>query len=243
MTEPGKRSRGLLAVLAAAAFLAGCAPGAVVIVSPRYNPQQVRRVALMSFPDYPQVAGSGEIVASIFDKYLLWANYGVVERGQVDQILKEQSFDLSGAVDQFTIHNIGKLLGVDALILGNITSYANASAQTVMVDMPREHSDPIFGQVTTTQRSGGSFIRTEQPFVTGYATSRTDEVVPETQTQPARVGIAVRLVGVETGEVFWSGSAASDGGDPSAAAEQASAALMQQLVKSLRNSGKFVANP
>lgn len=211
------------------------------MVSPQYNPAQIHRVAMLDMPDYPGVAGSGQIVASILEKYLLWTNYSVIERSQVDQVLNEQSFAVSGAVDQSTAHNVGKLLGVDALILGNITDYSNSQEQTVMVDMPQEQSDPIFGKVVSVQHTPNGEIRSEQNIVTGYAQTQTNEVVPQTETLPAHAALTVRLVSVETGEVLWSASAGSDGVSPSAAAEQASAALMQSLVKKLQKAGTLAA--
>lgn len=44
----------------------------------------------------------------------------VIERSRIDQILKEQSFSLTGAVDAGTAAKIGKILSVDAVIIGTI---------------------------------------------------------------------------------------------------------------------------
>ncbi len=44
----------------------------------------------------------------------------VVERSQLEKILKEQNFSRTGLVDPATASEIGKLLGVDALILGTV---------------------------------------------------------------------------------------------------------------------------
>lgn len=222
-------------ILLAAGFCA-CAPAAVVVVSHSYDPQHVRRVAVLSFTDYPGALGSGELAAGTLEKYLLWADYSLIERRQVQQVLNEQSFQASDAVDPATIRKVGKLLGVDALVLGSLTDYADTREETVMVDEPQENTEPIYGTVETTQRSGGTVVRTSQQVVTGYQTSATDQVVPEVETLPARVGMSVRLVDVETAEVLWSASASSDGVGPAAATEQASAALMQGVVKQLKKS-------
>jgi curli biogenesis system outer membrane secretion channel CsgG len=193
-------------------------------------------VAVLSLTDYPAAPGSGELAAGTLEKYLLWAGYSVIERRQVQQILNEQSFQASDAVDPAAIRKVGRLLGVDALVLGDLTDYADAREQTVMVDEPQENTEPIYGTVETTQRSQGTVVRTSQQVVTGYQTTTTDQVVPEVETLPAHVGMSVRLVDVGTAEVLWSASDSSQGADPAAATEQASAALMQGVAKQLKKS-------
>jgi curli biogenesis system outer membrane secretion channel CsgG len=49
--------------------------------------------------------------------------YLVVERSRVDQVLKEQSLGLTGAIDESTAGKIGKILGVQALIIGTVGNY------------------------------------------------------------------------------------------------------------------------
>jgi TolB-like protein len=44
----------------------------------------------------------------------------VIERSRLDELLKEQNFSLSGAVDSATAARIGKLLSVDAVVAGTI---------------------------------------------------------------------------------------------------------------------------
>jgi TolB-like protein len=44
----------------------------------------------------------------------------VIERSRIDQVLREQSLSLTGAVDSGTAARIGKILAVDAVIIGTI---------------------------------------------------------------------------------------------------------------------------
>jgi len=44
----------------------------------------------------------------------------VIERSRIDQVLKEQSLSLTGAVDSGTAAKIGKILSVDAVVIGTI---------------------------------------------------------------------------------------------------------------------------
>jgi len=47
--------------------------------------------------------------------------FSLIERNEIDRILDEQGFNVSGAVDEDNAVEIGKLLGVDALIFGDFT--------------------------------------------------------------------------------------------------------------------------
>lgn len=223
-------------LLLAAAALAACAPRAAVVVSKDYDPAKIKRVAMAAIDDFPGAAGSGDIAAGTFEKYLLLSGYSLVERRQAAQILKEHDFNLSGEVSPDQLRQAGRLLGVDAIVIGGVTDYTNARDQTVMVDMPQEQTDPIYGQVVTTQRTDQGRVRTVQNVVTGYATTFSSQLVPETTTVPAHAALSLRLVDVETGEVLWSAGAGSDGGDLASALEAASAAAAKAIAKKLPKS-------
>ena len=218
----------------AAGALSACAPAAVVVVSRAYDPGKTQRVTLAALDDFPASPGSGQIASNTFEKYLLMAGYRLIERRSADQIMKENNFDPSEAANPGQISAAGKLLGVDAMAIGSVTDFTDARDETVMVDMPQEQSDPIYGQVVTTQRSGDTRVQSVTNVVTGYAVTQTNAVVPETQTVPAHVGLSVRLVDVTTGEVLWSVSSSASASDLTTATEQASASAMQAVTAQLK---------
>lgn len=47
--------------------------------------------------------------------------YSVIERNQINEILKEQRLGLSGAINESTAAKVGAILGLDAIILGDVT--------------------------------------------------------------------------------------------------------------------------
>jgi len=47
--------------------------------------------------------------------------YDVIERDQLEKIIKEQRLSLSGALDEASAAEVGKLLGLDVMILGNVS--------------------------------------------------------------------------------------------------------------------------
>ncbi len=50
-------------------------------------------------------------------------NYSVIERKQLDRVLHEQNFQQSGRADASTAAQLGRILGVDAIIIGSITQF------------------------------------------------------------------------------------------------------------------------
>lgn len=96
--------------------------------------QQKKRVAVISF-DYGTVQSS---VAAVFgsnqdvgkgisdlltQKLVQDAKYSVIERNALEKVLSEQNLGNSDRADNATAAKIGRILGVDAIILGSITQF------------------------------------------------------------------------------------------------------------------------
>ena len=56
--------------------------------------------------------------------------YTVIERGELDKIMAEQSLGASGAVSDGDAANVGKLLGLDVIITGGYSTDVKSSAKT-----------------------------------------------------------------------------------------------------------------
>ena len=109
------------------------APGAAPAATPA--PQGPKRlVAVMNF-DYGTVK---TVVASIFgtdqdvgkgitdlmvQKLVTDGKYRVIERAALDKIIAEQNFNNSDRADPSSASKIGRILGVDTIILGSITKF------------------------------------------------------------------------------------------------------------------------
>src|SRR5467141_2468985 len=50
-------------------------------------------------------------------------SYSVIERKQLDRVLQEQNFQQSARANASTAAQLGRLLGVDAIIIGSITQF------------------------------------------------------------------------------------------------------------------------
>jgi curli biogenesis system outer membrane secretion channel CsgG len=96
--------------------------------------QQKKRIAVLNF-DYGTVQSS---VAALFggnvdvgkgvsdlliQKLVQDGQYSVIERNQLDKILGEQNFSNSDRADSTTAAKIGRVLCVDAVIMGTITQF------------------------------------------------------------------------------------------------------------------------
>ena len=68
----------------------------------------------------------GAIVAEWFiTAFVKAGRFDVVERGLINKILEEQKLSMSGVVDDTTASQIGKLLGVEAIISGSVLKLQN----------------------------------------------------------------------------------------------------------------------
>jgi len=114
-----------------------------VAQAPAAAPAQGRkkRVAVFDF-DYATVQsyssaafGSnvdvGRGIADLTVKYLVQdGTYSVIERKAMDKILTEQNFSNSDRANPASAAKLGKLLGVDAIIVGSVTQFGNDTKNT-----------------------------------------------------------------------------------------------------------------
>ena len=100
-----------------------------------------KRVAVFDF-DYATVQTStaalfgtnvdvGRGISDLLVRHLVQdGTYSVIERQQMAKILGEQNFSNSDRADASSAAKIGKLLGVDAIIVGSITQFGNDNKDT-----------------------------------------------------------------------------------------------------------------
>ncbi|QNI33784.1 curli production assembly protein CsgG [Alloacidobacterium dinghuense] len=102
--------------------------------------------------------------------------YRVIERNQIDKILNEQNFSNSNRADSATAAKIGHVLGVDAVITGDITQ---------------------FGRDDQNKNIGGMLGK----WGSGYGLGGVG-----TSKSKAEVAITARMIDVNTGEILASAS-------------------------------------
>ncbi len=146
--------------------------------------QQKKRVAVLNF-DYGTVqswvAGIfgtnvdvGKGISDLLVQQLVTdGKYSVIERNAIDKILNEQNFSNSDRVDASTAAKIGKILGVDAVIMGSITQFG------------RDDQSKTYG--------GGAVGGLTGKFGIGGVQKREAKAV---------VGVTARMVDTTTGEIL-----------------------------------------
>lgn len=148
--------------------------------------QPKKRIAVLNF-DYATVQSN---VAAIFgsnqdigkgiadllvDRFVNGAVYSVIERKALDSILKEQNFSNSDRADANTAAKLGRILGVDAIVIGSITQFGRDDKNTSV--------------------GGGGFGGLAGRYGLGGVGHKEAKAV---------VNITARLINVETGEILAS---------------------------------------
>ena len=137
------RLRRISIVLLVATFCAVAvgAQTAAPAAAPAASAAPTKRVAVMNF-DYgtvkttvAQIFGSDQDVGRgisdmLVQKLVQDGKYRVIERAALDKILAEQNFSNSDRADATTAAKIGKVLGVDAIIIGSITQFGRDDQHT-----------------------------------------------------------------------------------------------------------------
>jgi curli biogenesis system outer membrane secretion channel CsgG len=127
-----------------AACVAGLALLVGVLAVPLHSQSAAKRrprIAVMDF-DYATVQtassavfgtnvdiGKG-IVDLLVNGLVKDGSFSVIERKALDKIMAEQNFSNSNRADPNSAARIGKLLGVDAIVVGSITQFGNETKKT-----------------------------------------------------------------------------------------------------------------
>lgn len=149
-----------------------------------YGQQQKKKVAVLNF-DYGTVSSG---VAAIFNtnvdvgrgladlvvgKLVNDGIYAVYERKAIDKIMTEQNMSNSDRFDASSAARLGRLIGVDAIVIGSITQFGRDDKTTTV--------------------GGGGLSRITGRYGIGNVGKRESKAV---------VGVSARLVSVDTAEVL-----------------------------------------
>lgn len=115
----------IIPILLCSALFWVCSPPAAVslqIMKPaEINLPGIKKIAIVDFQG-PERSGSQ--IATLLQSYLMQSDYfEIMERDQLKRILDEQNLGMSGVVDETSAVQVGRLLGVDAMLFGEATSY------------------------------------------------------------------------------------------------------------------------
>ena len=203
--------------MAACFSFTGCTPKTVI--SRTYDFNQMQRIGIMSFDSsWSSLQG----VENLFAKYLINAGFKVVERAQLESVLKEHNISVSGY--------LSPILGVEVLLMGEVTAYTPTRKELALVSTRRTESRPVYTQ-DVMQLPDGTYAAYSRRVGTEY--SHSSEVTPQEYTINAQVGVIAKLVDVETGEVVWIGSDDAEGSSALSAADYLARVLVKSFTKEL----------
>lgn len=203
----------------------GCTPKTVI--SHTYDFNAMNRIGVMAFQSsYASMQG----VENLFAKYLINAGFKVVERAQLESVLREHHISVSGYLSPETTREIGKILGVDALLIGEVSSYTPARTELTLTATRRTEARPVYTQ-DVMQMPDGTYVGYTRNVGTQY--SHSDELRPTEYTINAQVGIIAKLVDVETAEIIWIGSMDESSSSALSAADYIARSLVKSFTKEL----------
>ena len=211
-------------------LLGACTPKTVL--SPTYDFGQLNRIGVMAFSNsWLDLNG----VENLFAKYLIRDGFKVVERAQLESLLKEHNISVSGYLAPETTRQIGRILGVDVLLIGEVSSYTPAHTELTMTTSRRSESRPIMSQ-DVMRMPDGTYVGYTRPV--GTQVSNSVDVRPTEYTINAKVAIIAKLVDVETAEIVWIGSDSEESSRPLDAADYIARQLVKSFSKQLAKQGK-----
>lgn len=141
-----------------------------------------KKIAVLPFVDAPNAPQSGQIVQGVVNQVLAKTGFEVAERARLFDILNEQKLASSGLIEGSKQLEIGKLLGVKAIVVGEVGQYYTQQRHTTSVTS--YYNMPLYG--------GGSM---PVP-VTNQGQQWIENYIP----------ISLRILDVENGHLIYSGN-------------------------------------
>jgi len=162
-----------------------------------------KKLAVMPFSDAPGSPQSGEIVSALVSQGFAQAGFTILERSRLQDILNEQKLSNTGLVEDDQAIKLGKLMGVNAIVVGITSQYS----------MSERHTDTTyFDQVLP----GQTRVLYDQNGVAYGLETIPGPVIrtvrPGEQWTESYVSISLRILDVETGQLLYSGSGQFDKG-------------------------------
>ena len=115
------KNRALPSLRRLAVFVAGLLVLSIAAAPALAQRKKVERVAVLTFKSIGTTKEMGEAVAEILRTELVdVGDFELVERGQIQALLKEQKLQLQDVIDEQTAVKIGRLSGAKLVVIGSI---------------------------------------------------------------------------------------------------------------------------
>lgn len=155
---------------------------------------EIKKVAVVDFIGQGR---SGSQMATLVQSKLIETNYfEIIERDKISRILEEQNMSMSGVVDDNTAVELGKLLGVDAMIFGEVTEYNVPEDKKITNKVKKQK---FTGKYSTVQKKNKKTGKTKVVKEKIYEDVWIDEVH---YVRQGNVAVNFRVVKVETSHLL-----------------------------------------
>lgn len=191
-------------LLLPALFLISCAAPTTTIKilnAPKANLSAYAKIAIADFQGNPE--GSRLVSGLLTTELAKSGKFQVIERAELERIMKEHALEMSGVMDEQTAHECGLIVKVSALIFGEVSAF--------------EAEDKDGARTTRTTSWTGDYKRDAAGNII-YWRSANGQLIPQKdyrenlQSEPylirtAFVGTNFRIVDVATGQLVASKTA------------------------------------
>jgi curli biogenesis system outer membrane secretion channel CsgG len=212
------------------ALALGCAPK--TYISKTYDFNKLERIGILAFSS-PNNAFDG--AENLFAENLLRYGYTVVERAKIEQVLEEHNLGADSYLSPDITRKIGKVLGVDVLLLGSITSYLPEQKKLAYNINRVNTSEPVFRSEVVKTPEGQTIIK---PTYAGMQERRERSVYPYEYTIYAQVGVIAKIIDVNTAEIIWVGNDTTQGVSGLNAVSSSAKALIKSFNSRVRAARK-----
>jgi TolB-like protein len=198
--------------------------------SSRIEQRDIRRIAILPLENPFDDRVAGPLIAEELNLQLgKLGAFELIERSRISELMREQDLDTLTRFDATTAAKIGKLLGVQAVVMGSVTKFRRhpSDKQDTVYVVQREHHRSLWDdewRYHDYHRHHGHHGGYEPGNRPGEHRERENDAAEAlavlaacllivtivgiiwyaTRPQPtAEVGANLRLVDVETGEVLW----------------------------------------
>lgn len=103
-------------------FICGCG-GPEHYIRPKTDISNIKRVAVLPMENFTSDEYAGEKVRRVVITELLSRGIDVIEPGEVTVVLRESNIRSLGSIKITDIQNIGKTLGVEAVMMGSVEAF------------------------------------------------------------------------------------------------------------------------
>ena len=187
-----------LGLLLLGLILGGCASTSNIAVEVRKPAELdlpgVKEIAIV---DFTGIEGSGNQVATLLQSMLLESqHFDIMERDKISRVLEEQNMGMSGIVDEATASQVGALLGVDAMIFGEVSAYKVEPDQTFTRKVKEKRRTGKYQTVEKKDKKTGKVKKVKEEIVEEVFVDR------DYYVRKGTVAINFRVVSVSTGKLL-----------------------------------------